>query len=130
MVCDPKRMKRQSTYPYTITEPPGVNVHALREEADMSQRELADRCVPPLSHTAIRRIEHNQGYTQDTLERLAVALGKALHRKITVAELFYPPEVSDWLNEYKTLPPEARARIVDMVHDAHAAYVYRKRISG
>jgi len=130
MVCDPKRMKRQSVYPYTITEPPGVNVHALREEADLSLRELADRCVPPLSHTAIKRIEHNQGYTQDTLERLAVALGKLLHRKITVADLFYPPEVAGWLNEYKALTPEARARIDEMVHDTHAAYIYRKRTAG
>lgn len=127
MVCDPRRMRRASVYPYTITEPPGVNVHALRAEADLSMRELAERCVPPLSHTVIKRIEYNQGFTQDTLERLAVALSKVLHRKITVADLFYPPEVAGWLGEYKSLPPEARARIDEMVHDTHAAYVYRKR---
>lgn len=117
-------MKRPSVYPYAVTEPPGCNIHRLRNDAGLSQRELADRCIPPVSHTAIRRLEHNQGFTQDTIERVAKALGT------TVPELFYPPEVAGWLKEYKELPPEARERIAEMVHDTYAAHKYRKRQTG
>ena len=75
-------MKRPSVYAYTVTEPPGVNVHYFREKAGLPMRKLGAMCKPPLEHTTIRRVEHNLGYTHDTLERIAKALG------VTVVTLF------------------------------------------
>lgn len=79
-------MKRSSVYPYNIIEPPGVNLHRLRSERGWSMRMLAEKCRPPLDHTTVRRLEYNQGYTQDSLERVAKALD------VTVPELFWPKE--------------------------------------
>ena len=77
-------MKRPSVYSYNVTEPPGVNLHRLRNERGWSMRELAHKCRPRLDHTTIRRLEYNQSYTQDSLERVAKALD------VTVPELFWP----------------------------------------
>lgn len=110
-------MQRPSVYQYDVTEPPGVNVHRLREALDLSQRALADKCHPPLDHTTIRRIERNEGYTQDTLERVAKALG------VRVEHLFLPPELLDW----PKLPEDARRRLADMVQDAAVAATYRRQ---
>ncbi|MEJ1355721.1 MAG: helix-turn-helix domain-containing protein [Candidatus Sedimenticola sp. (ex Thyasira tokunagai)] len=104
-------MQRQSTYPYTETESPGAVIHHLRNEAGLSQRGLADRCNPPLDHTTIRRIEHNEGYTKDSLERIAVALS------VTVADLFLPSALA----QYPSLPAEARERIQETIEDAALA---------
>jgi len=110
-------MKRPSVYPYTVKDPPGAHVHRVREALGLSQRGLADKCRPPLDHTTIRRVEHNEGYTQDTLERVAKALG------IQVYELFLPAELADW----PSLPERARARLADGVQDAAAASRYRNK---
>ena len=109
-------MQRPSVYQYAVTDPPGVNVHRLRNAYDWSLRTLADKCKPPLEHTTIRRLEHNLGYTQDTIERVAVALG------VPVYSLFLPPELADW----PSLPASVRARIAESVQDAAAAAHYRK----
>lgn len=77
-------MQRPSVYPYSIIEPPGVNVHRFREAKGWPMRELAQKCRPPVDHTTIRRLENNGGYTQDTLERVAQALG------VRVIDLFCP----------------------------------------
>jgi transcriptional regulator with XRE-family HTH domain len=77
-------MQRPSVYLYKITEPPGVNVHRLREAKGLSMRELAQKCRPPLNHTTIRRIEQNKGFTKDSLERVAKTLG------VRVIDLFCP----------------------------------------
>lgn len=77
-------MKRSSVYPYTNTDVPGFNIHRLRNEYGWSMRELASKCRPSLDHTTIRRLEYNEGYTQDTLERVAKALD------VAVSELFCP----------------------------------------
>lgn len=77
-------MKRPSVYAYTNTVVPGFNIHRLRNEHGWSMRELASKCRPPLDHTTIRRLEYNEGYTQDTLERVAKALD------VGVPELFCP----------------------------------------
>ncbi len=77
-------MQRPSVYSYTIKEPPGVNVHRLRNERGWSLRDLADKCRPPLDHSTIRRIERNEGFTHDCLKRVARALD------VTVPELFCP----------------------------------------
>lgn len=77
-------MQRPSVYPYTIKDPPGVNVHRLREAKGLSMRELAQKCRPPLDHTTIRRIERNEGFTKDSLERVAKTLG------VRVIDLFCP----------------------------------------
>jgi transcriptional regulator with XRE-family HTH domain len=129
-IHDASRMKRASVYTYSVTEPPGANIHRLREEAGMGLRELADACVPPITHTTLSRIERNHGYTQDTLERLAVALTRALGRKITVSDFFLPPAAAEMISEYKTLPPDAQQRVTDMVKDTAAAYKYRRRNTG
>lgn len=111
-------MRRKSVYSYNITAPPGVNVHRLRNDHEWSQRELADRCKPALDHTTIRRLEYNEGYTQDTLERVAKALG------VTVPELFLPPELADW----PRLSTPAQERLAEAITDARLAELARKRI--
>lgn len=111
-------MQRKSVYHYTVTDPPGVNVHRLRNERDWSQRQLADACRPALDHTTIRRLEHNQGYTQDTLERVARALG------VTVTELFLPAELADW----PRLSQPAQTRLADAIADARLAEQARKKL--
>lgn len=120
-------MQRPPVYDYTITKPPGVNVHRLRSEIlDWSQRTLADKCHPPLDHTTIRRVEQNEGFTQDTLERVANAFTRALGYPITVADLFLPPELTDW----PLLSARARERIAESVQDAAAAGRYRSHKTG
>lgn len=106
----------ESPYPYGIIDPPGATVRRLRQALDMSQRRLAERCHPELDHSTIYRLERNLGYTQDTLERVAVALG------ISVQDLFLPPELA----AYATLPEAVRDRIAATVADAAAAYRARK----
>lgn len=101
---------------YNITDAPGVNIYRLRTEAQLSQRALADRCIPALDHTTIRRLERNLGYTQDTLERVAKVL------RVSVSDLFLPPELADWAK----LAPPARARIAETIRDAALAGRYRK----
>lgn len=107
--------------------PPGVNIRRLREAAGLSLRGLAALCDVPsdartLDHTTIRRLERNEGYTQDSLTRIAAALTKALATHISVPDLFLPPELFDW----RELPEEARARIAAGVRDALAAERYRR----
>jgi transcriptional regulator with XRE-family HTH domain len=102
---------------YKITEPPGVNIFRLRNERGWSQRKLADACNPPLEHTTIRRIENNQGYTQDSLERIARALN------IDVYALFLP----SGLIGYTRLPDDSRQRISAIVEDAVTAYQVKKQ---
>lgn len=77
-------MERPSNYPFTIKDPPGVNIHRLRSAKGWGLRDLAKKCRPPLDHTTVRRLEQNKGYTQDSLERVAKALG------VTVQEFFCP----------------------------------------
>lgn len=113
-------MQRPSVYPYAVKEPPGIHVHRIRNALGLSQRALADKCHPALDHTTIRRLENNNGYTQDTLERVAKALG------VRVFELFLPPELSDW----PSLPEKARARLAESVQDAAAASYYRSHKTG
>lgn len=78
-------------------------------------RGLADRCHPPLDHTTIRRLEHNMGYTQDTVERVAKALG------VEPNTLFLPHELAEWPN----LSGQARARLAEAVSEAADAARYR-----
>ena len=77
-------MERPSVYPFTVKKPPGVNIYRLRSAKGWPLRKLAEKCRPPLDHTTVRRLEQNKGYTQDSLERVAKALG------VTVQELFCP----------------------------------------
>jgi len=116
-------MERPSVYPYLNTEAPGVNIHRLRREAlNISQRALGDACTPALDHTTIRRLENNQGYTQDSLERVAVAFSKLLNAKIEVQDLFLPLELAEW----PALPQSVKDRLAQGVQDAVTAARYRK----
>jgi len=114
-------MQRASVYPYNITEPPGVNVHRLRNALGWSMRELADKCHPALDHTTVRRLERNEGFTQDTIERIAKALKVPRWQ-----DLFLPPELADW----SYLPERARARLAEAVQDAATASRYRSQKTG
>lgn len=105
-------MQRPSVYPYTITDPPGINIHRLRIALGWSMREAADKCKPALDHTTWRRLEHNQGFTQDSIERVAKALKVPRWQ-----DLFLPPELADWSH----LPERARARLAESVQDAAVA---------
>lgn len=97
-------------------EAPGCNVHRHRTRLKLSQRALAEKCRPALDHTTIRRLELNQGYTQDTLDRVAQALG------VSIQDLFLPAELFEWAD----LPQKSRQRIVESIQDAAAAYRFRK----
>lgn len=110
-------MQRPSVYAYTVTNPPGVNVYRLRHAFGYSMRALGDKCHPPIEHTTIRRLENNLGFTQDTLERVAKALG------VNVYELFLPTELAEW----PSLPREARARLAESVQDAAIATHYKSK---
>lgn len=118
-VAETTRMERPSVYQYKETNVPGANVHRLRLSLGWSQRQLADKCHPALDHTTIRRLEHNSGYTQDTLERVAVALG------VKVPDLFLPCELIDW----PELANAAKNRIGETIQDAVAAQNARKKIA-
>ncbi len=119
-------MQRPSVYNYTVKEPPGINVHRYRSAIGWSMRQLADHCHPALDHSTIRRVEHNEGYTQDTLERVAAALGKGLGVKLTVTDLFLPPELADW----PALSDRVKVRIAESVQDAVAATRYKVHKTG
>ena len=110
-------MQRNSVYPYTLTEPPGVNIRALRLARDWSQRTLADHCEPPLDHTTIQRMERNKHYTSDSIGRVAAALG------VRVQDLFLPPEI----RLYGTLPGDLRTRLASVIADTAAAYEARAK---
>lgn len=110
-------MARPDSYPYTETAAPGVNIHRLRIARGWSIYDLARACRPALHATTINRCEHNQGYTSDSLHRIATALG------VSVETLFYPPEIAT----YSTLPPDLRQRLTDTIQDAAAAYESRRR---
>lgn len=101
-------MKRESVYPYTVTAPPGANIHRLRKARDLSLRDLAKACKPPLTFPACARIEKNLGYTQDSLRRIAVSL------RCNVADFFLPPEIA----MLPLLPRAVRDRIAETVRDA------------
>lgn len=109
-------MARPDSVPYLETDPPGVNVYRLRMARGWSQHELARRCAPPMDPSAVSRVEHNQGYTQDSLTRIAAALG------VPAQSLFYPPEIVT----YARLPDAIRSRLADTIADAAAAYDTRK----
>lgn len=96
-------MKRPSAYPYSIEEPPGATVHELRMAKDWTARQLAEKCSPPISHPTVTRLEQNQGFTWDTLKRVAKALGVAPH------ELFWPKEV----REVMRFPAKERAVAIE-----------------
>lgn len=66
---------------------PGANVRRLREQLNLSQRQLANLCFPAMAPTTIVRLEQNDGYQMETLERVAVALGT------TIEVLLAPPAV-------------------------------------
>ena len=114
-------MQRPSVYPYTIKDAPGVNINRLRVAMGWSMRELADKCHPPLDHTTIRRLEHNKGFTQDTIERVAKAL-----KVPNWQDLFLPPELAEWPH----LSDRAKARLAESVQDAATATRYRSQKTG
>lgn len=110
------RMKRESVYPYTETDPPGINVHRLREQKGWSLRDLADNCHPPIAHTTVSRLEKNRGFTQDTIERVAAALGS------TPGDLWLPADLFD----YRLLSTRQKDAITAMVQDLAAAHSRKK----
>jgi len=110
-------MARPDSYPYLETAPPGINIHRLRQARGWSIYALAAACNPHLDPGTVNRIEHNQGYTSDSLRRIATALG------VSIEALFYPPEIA----AYAKLPSDVRQRLADTIQDAAAAYETRRR---
>lgn len=113
-------MQRPSVYQYTITEPPGVNVNRLRNALGWPMRVLAARCHPAVDHTTIRRLEHNEGFTQDTVERVAKALGVTKWQ-----DLFLPPELA--ITGWSFLTKRDQSRLAKSVQDANLARRHRMR---
>jgi len=117
-VADTSRMENKAPYNTEADQPPGINIRRLRKEQELSLRELGSRCIPELVHTTIRRVENNDGWTRDTIMRLAKALGIKNY-----TDLFLPPE----LFAYSYLDTEAKERVANMVQDSADAFQYRKR---
>ena len=111
-------MQRPSVYLYTITEPPGVNVNRLRNALGWPMRELAARCHPVVDHTTIRRLEHNDGFTQDTVERVAKALAVTKWQ-----DLFLPPELA--MAGWSFLTKRDQSRLAKFVQDTNLARHHR-----
>jgi transcriptional regulator with XRE-family HTH domain len=105
-------MKRESVYQYLGKRPPGATIHYLRKIMGWSQRDLGERCG--LNHTSIRRYELNEGFTQDSLEKVAKAFG------VEVAVLFCPPEVA----EIYRLPKKAQTEVFAILK--HIANIHRQ----
>jgi len=102
---------------------PGATIFNMRESLGLSQRKFAMECRPELDHTTIRRVELNQGYTQDTLERLAATFSRLLQRKVRVEDFFLPPGLA----KYAELPSDVKARIDDYVADAAIVHQYKNK---
>lgn len=100
----------------TTMPAPGDNVKKRRQDAGLSMRALAEKCNPAIDHTTVRRVEMNLGFTQDTLERIAVALG------CDFTDFFLPDELQGWAE----LPLEDRTQIANMVQNAALAARYKK----
>jgi transcriptional regulator with XRE-family HTH domain len=105
-------MKRESVYSYLGKGPPGTTIYYLRKIMGWSQRDLAKHCG--LNHTSIRRYELNEGFTQDSLEKVAKVLG------VEVAVLFCPPEVA----EVYRLPKKVRTEVLAILK--HVVNIYRQ----
>ena len=99
-----------------IMPTPGDNIRKRRKEAGLSMRALAEKCNPALDHTTVRRIELGQGFTQDTLERIAVALN------CDMTDFFLPDELEGW----SELTEAERQQIGTMVQNAALAARYKK----
>ena len=99
------------------TSPPGINIWRLRVARGWSMRALADHCKPALDHTTVRRVEHNAGFTQDTLERIAAALG------VPLLTLLLPPELEAW----GQLAPDSRERLAHLMRDTLDAQRLRQQ---
>lgn len=105
-------MKRESVYPYLGKGPPGTTIHYLRKIMGWSQRDLAERCG--LNHVTISRFEKNEGYTQDSLNKVAKAFG------VEVAVLFCPAEIA----EVYRLPKKVREEVFAILK--HVVGIYRQ----
>lgn len=97
--------KRKST----VKDNPGVIIQYLRTYHGWSYQSLADKCKPTLSRSTIMRIEKNEGYTQDSLKRVAAAL------KVKTEELFYPEELAGILILDKKSKDKIMEKIYSMV---------------
>lgn len=91
------------------------NLKKRRTEAGLSYRKLAEKCRPAIDHTTIARVEKGLGFTNDTLERLAVALN------CQVEDFFLPPELDGWY----TLSSETKERLGSIIQDAITAEKFR-----
>jgi len=69
--------------------PPGSTIRRLREARGWSLADLAAHCVPALERSTVYRIETGPGYTADSLDRIAHALG------VSVPDLFLPADLAD-----------------------------------
>src|SRR3990167_6980146 len=96
----------------------GVNVHRLRNTLGWSMRELVARCHPAVDHTTIRRLERNEGLTQDTVERVAKALGITKWQ-----DLFLPPELA--VAGWSYLPKRDQSRLAKLIQDTNLARRHR-----
>jgi len=96
--------------------PPGSTIRALREARSWSLADLAAHCTPPLERSTVYRIETGPGFTADSLERIAHALG------VTVPDLFLPADLA----ELAHLDPHQRARVLDYARVLADAIRYRR----
>ena len=95
---------------------PGENIRKRRVKEKLSMRQLASMCSPTLDHTTVRRVEMNEGYTQDTLEKIAQVL------KCKVEDFFLPQGLEGW----SVLPEQDQEYIIRSVRNAEIAQKYSR----
>jgi hypothetical protein len=90
--------KRKSVYTNINLESPGSHIFWVRDHLlNMSQRDLASECIPPMNHTTIQRIEAGGSYRKDTLDKISATFSRLLDREVTTAMLFLPDEIRGYL---------------------------------
>ena len=77
---------------------PGQRIREMRNARQLSMKDLAENCNPPMDFSTVGRIEKNKGYTKDSLERFAQVL------ECDVSDFFLYEEIKD----YTHLPDDAR----------------------
>jgi len=72
-----------------------MGLKELRKEKRLTQRELGDKCDPPISRSHVSRIENDKGnYSMDALGSVAKALGGAVVADIITMEIV---DGTEWL---------------------------------
>ena len=71
---------------------PGERIRELRKKAGLTIHEVAEESNPPMDFSTVERIENNNGYTSDTMSRIAEVIGCEVH------DFFLPEGLAGYTN--------------------------------